>query len=415
MAGEREQRKGSFSVMVKPVGSACSMRCSYCYYLNTDIDARSARMDTETLARLIRGYIEASEGPVLSFTWHGGEPSLAGLDFYREAVRIQREYLPKGWECWNSLQTNGLELDGEWCDFLAENGFDVGISLDGFEALHDLYRKDAAGNGTYARVSASVHRLKERGILPDLLCTVTEETAGHPREVYRALKAFETGWMQFIPILVRDGAGGYTRESVRPESYGSFLKEVFFEWLYHDLGETEVQFFSEMALVLSGNEANLCTMRESCGDVPVIERDGGVYACDHFVDRAHKIGDLAEESLLSAVSSPAQKAFGELKRRLPERCADCPYRKLCNGGCPKDRQAPDSPTVLCEGLKTFFAYAVPRLGRAMELSSQRKHNDEIMSVLKREEQERVRRISRNDPCPCGSGLKYKNCCLRFRP
>ena len=420
--------KRSFALMVKPVGALCSMRCAYCYYLNTDIDTRTARMDRDLLETMIRSYIDASGGPVVSFTWHGGEPALAGLGFYREAVRLQKKYLPDGWECWNSLQTNGLALDDEWCAFLAENRFDVGISIDGTGPLHDRYRKDASGAGTYTRVYEAVQRLKRYGILPDLLCTVTEETAAQGKEVYRNLKAMETGWMQFIPIVVRDGSGRVSPVSVTPEAYGRFLKEVFFEWVFHDLGKTEVQLFSEMALVLSGNEANLCTMKETCGEVPVVERDGGVYACDHFVNRAHKIGDLTENSLEEITASGKQKAFGDEKRKLPGECLSCPYRKLCNGGCPKDRffpreegdetpgAHPDSaPYYLCKGYRYFFDYAVPRLKRVMELSSQRKQNEEIMKILTAEERAALRKLSRNDPCPCGSGLKYKNCCIRYCP
>ena len=415
----------SLALMVKPAGSVCNMRCSYCYYLGTDIDVKAARMDKETLQRMIRGYFEASDGPVYSFTWHGGEPTVAGLDFYREAVRLQKEYLPEGRECWNSLQTNGLLLDDEWCDFLRDSHFDVGISIDGTQAVHDLFRKDTNGEGTYKRVKAAVSRLMSRGIRPDLLCTVTQETARHGAEVYEALRDLGTGWMQFIPIVIRSdrqegeapGEAVSNREpvfpSVSPQQYGRFLKEVFANWFYHDMGRTEVQFFSEMALVLAGGEASLCTMRSVCGEVPVIERDGGVYACDHFVQRAFKTGDLAEDTLSEIVSR--QNTLGEAKQKLlTGRCRSCEYLKLCSGGCLKDRFLPqenDYPLYyLCDGLLSFFSYAVPRLRSAMELSAKHVGPESIMEKLAAEEKERYRKISRNDPCPCGSGLKFKNCC-----
>ncbi|MBQ6395821.1 MAG: anaerobic sulfatase maturase [Atopobiaceae bacterium] len=446
--------KPHFAVMVKPIGSVCNMRCSYCYYLSTAIDVSAARMDPPTLEQLIKSYIEGTAGPVLSFTWHGGEPTLAGLPFFRTAVELQKRSLPEGWECWNSLQTNGLELDDEWCDFIAQNHWDVGLSIDGTRFIHDTNRRTASGGPTYERVSASIERLKERGIKPDLLCTVTSATAQHGREVYRALRDFGTGWMQFIPIVVRlDEVGtacgdnsGYTRsedaartepvlspESVSPMAYGRFLKDVFFEWFYHDMDSCEVQLFSEMALVLAGREANLCWMRKSCGEVPVVERDGGVYACDHFVADEHRIGSVFDGDLGATLRSEAQRAFGSRKRDLlNEVCRSCPHLDLCHGGCPKDwfhapagssEGADDTAETasgqgnyyLCEGLRYFFDYARPRLLGAMRLSAQGKKPDEIMRVMRERERELHRSVNRNDPCPCGSGLKFKNCCQRYRP
>ena len=410
-----------FVVMAKPVGSACNMRCAYCYYLNTPGSSPVGRMSREVLAQMIRSYIQASEGPVVSFTWHGGEPMLAGLDFYREAVALEKAYLPEGWECWNSLQTNGLALDDEWCDFLAEAKFDVGVSLDGTQAIHDAFRADAGGSSTYARIAANVARLQARGIQPDLLCTVTSTTAAHGREVYRALRDLGTGWMQFIPIVRRDASGTVTPDSVAPRQYGSFLKDVFAEWIFHDLERAEVQLFSEMALVLSGQPANLCWMRETCGHVPVIEKDGGVYACDHFVRPEYRVGSVLKDDLAALMAAGPQLDFGLAKRDgQTAYCRACPWRKLCNGGCPKDRFAatPDGEPgqyYLCEGLRDFFAYAVPRLTAAMRLSAQRKSQREIMAELVRQERERCKGVSRNDPCPCGSGAKFKSCCQKRVP
>ena len=396
-----------FALMVKPAGSVCNLRCSYCYYLKTDIDVRSERMSYETLETMIRSYMETSDTPVYSFTWHGGEPAAAGLEFYQEAVRLQKKYLPEGKECWNSLQTNGLLLDDAWCAFLQENHFDVGLSIDGIAAVHDHFRKDAAGAPTYERTAEAVRRLKAHGIRPDLLCTVTNLTAEHAREVYRALRDFDTGWMQFIPIRVWSEP-----YSVTPENYGRFLKEVFSEWFYHDMGKTEVQLFSETALVLSGGEASLCWMRAHCGEVPVIERDGGVYSCDHFVRDDYRVGHVGE--LRAAVLSEKQQRFGDIKEALHQDCVSCPYLSLCHNGCPKDRRD-GGRYELCEGLKAYFSYAVPRLKEAMALSAKRVSPEEIMTRLTAKERAEAKKIGRNAPCPCGSGLKYKNCCMRLVP
>lgn len=410
-----------FVVMAKPVGSACNMRCSYCYYLQTEGSNPVGRMSEETLERFIGNYIASSKGPVVSFTWHGGEPTLAGLDFYREAVVLQKKLLPEGWECWNNLQTNALALDEAWCSFLQQEHFDVSLSIDGDRENHDLHRRDVLQQDTYERVASAVRMLQRYGIEPDLLCTVTSEASKNGRRIYRALRDFHTGWIQFIPIVVRRGEEGVTPESVSAASYGQFLKEVFSEWLYHDLDRTEVQLFSEMALVLSGKQANLCWMRKTCGDVPVVEKDGSVFSCDHFVRREFRLGSIRESGLSELMVSPAQIRFGREKRDgLSETCLSCPWLELCNGGCPKDRFLPlPHETVkqyfLCEGLKDFFSYAVPRLKEAMRLSMKGQTRQQIMEELTRQERERFRGLSRNDPCPCGSGKKLKKCCLQYCP
>ena len=410
-----------FTLMVKPVGNACGLRCTYCYYLHAAGSSPEGRMRTDTLRTLLKQYIAASPGPVITLTWHGGEPMLAGLDFYREAVALQKELLPEGWECWNNLQTNGILLDDSWCAFLAEERFDVGVSIDGPAFQHDLYRKDTAGNGTHAQVVRGIRLLQRHGIQPDLLCTVTGETARNGTAVYRALRDLGTGWIQFIPIVARCGDHGVTGESVSPEGYGRFLKEVFALWLYHDLDKTEVQLFSEMAAALAGQPPHLCWMRETCGRAPVIEKNGDMFACDHFVYPAHRVGSVTEAELGQLLESRQQRAFGEEKRTgLTVCCQNCPHVRLCYGGCPKDRfgTAPTGETgqyYLCEGLRSFFDYAVPRLKEAMRLSATGISREEIMRVLTAQERVRFQHVNRNDLCPCGSGRKFKHCCQGLVP
>ncbi|MCL2833619.1 MAG: radical SAM protein, partial [Treponema sp.] len=268
-----------FSVMVKPVGSLCNLRCSYCYYIDTvyeenagtsvktagsAVKTAGAVMTKEILELFIRQYIEASSGPVVSFTWHGGEPALAGLDFYRLALDLQKQYLPKGWSCWNNLQTNGVLLDEQWCSFLAKEHFDVGLSIDGVRRIHDLYRKDSGGSGTWQSAAAAVKRLQSYGVQPDLLCTVTSDTAAEPLAVYRALRDLGTGWIQFIPII-RTNAGQITPDSVSGQAYGKFLCDIFDEWALHDMGRTDIQFFAETLQIWSGGEAGLCFLAPVCG------------------------------------------------------------------------------------------------------------------------------------------------------
>jgi uncharacterized protein len=413
-----------FTVMAKPVGPRCNLACSYCYYLETEGmygGELPPKMSDGLLETYIRKYIEASPGPVVSFIWHGGEPTLAGLDFYRKAVELQRRYLPPGWSVWNNLQTNGILLDDAWCSFLAEAHFDVGLSIDGTRSIHDTYRKDHGGRGTYERVAKAARRLKAHGIRPDLLCTVTSTSAEDPVGIYRALRDLDTGWMQFIPIVRRDADGRVTPDSITPEGYGDFLCAVFDDWLRNDIGRLEIQQVAEMALVWSGGSANLCWMAPTCGRVLIVEQDGAVYSCDHFVSPEHRIGDIVTSSLAQLVDSPIQRAFGDAKRdRLPRQCRACAWLEVCNGGCPKDRfvVAQDGEmglNYLCDGLKKFFAHAEEPLRRVVELRRQGRTPNAIMADLRAEAQARWRGVGRNDPCPCGSGRKAKHCCWDKRP
>ena len=378
------------AVMAKPVGSRCNMRCTYCYYLDKgkySENKKQTRMSFDLLEKLIRQTIAASPGPVVSFTWHGGEPTLAGLDFYRKALELEKKYLPKGWEAWNNLQTNGLLLNEGWCRFLKENRFDVGLSIDGSMEVHDLNRRLPNGAGTFERVSASIRRLRETGVEPDLLCTVNEVSQGKPLEVYRALRDTGCIWVQFIPVVIRDARGGAAPGSVTPEGYGRFLTAVFDEWVRHDLGVLDVQLFAEMARIMAGGQASLCWMSPTCGHVLIAEEDGAVYSCDHFVDPEHRLGTLRDGSLARMAGGEFQRTFGLGKReKLTDECRACPYLRFCNGGCPKDRfgrSAEGQPGQywLCPGLKAFFAHAQPVLERVMAMSAQGKTSPEIMAAL----------------------------------
>ena len=377
-------------------------------------------MSSDLLETFIRQYIEASPGPVIQFTWHGGEPSLAGVEFFRRAVRLQQAYLPDGWECWNNLQTNGVLIDDEWCSFLAEAKFDVGLSLDGAAWLHDAYRKDRGGRGTYERALAAVRRLQAHGIQPDLLCTVTSTAAKEPTAVYKALRDLGTGWIQFIPIVCRDADGRVTSDSVTPEGYGRFLSAVFDEWLYNDIGRSAVQQFAEISMVWSGGTAGLCWMAPTCGRAVIVEKDGSVYSCDHFVNPEHRVGSLETAHLGELVESPIQRDFGADKQRnLPGRCRACAWLAICNGGCPKDRFIDDENGdyglyYLCDGLRQFFAHAETPLKQVTALMNKGVSPAEIMARLRAEEAEKWKGVGRNDPCPCGSGLKAKRCCMDKR-
>ncbi len=376
-----------FAVMAKPVGSSCNMNCSYCYYLHNTEGGAQGRMSDEVLEAYIRSYMTTCPGNVCSFTWHGGEPTLASLSFYKRAVEFQHKYLRPGQEVWNNLQTNGQDLDGEWLGFLKDQHFDIGLSIDGTKEVHDTFRKDTRGLPTWENARNTVKKLMDIGIRPDLLCTVTSMTAGKARETYRALRDMGTGWMQFIPIVRYMPDGTLTEDSVTPDMYGDFLINVFDEWLYEDMGRTQVQFFMEIISVLMGGAASLCTMMPVCGRVLVVEKDGGIYSCDHFVDKDHRLGNVLTDSLKDAADSEVQLSFGSMKKKgLTGYCRSCRYLRFCRGGCLKDRTAV-SPRgesghyLLCSGLRRFFDHAIPPLSYMVNRNREGAPPERIMREL----------------------------------
>ena len=373
-----------FALMVKPAGSVCNMRCRYCYYIDNQSSDRSL-MSEELLETTIRNYFESASYPLVSFIWHGGEPTLRGIDFYRKAVGLQKKYLPQGFECWNNLQTNGLSLNEEWCAFLKANHFDVGISVDGTKLIHDTYRSDASGNPTYERIRRNIQLLQRHGIRPDLLCTVTEDTAKNPLRVYDSLKSFRTGWIQFIAIVNHDGHGGVSEESVKPQTYGKFLCALFRQWVLKDLGKADIQMFIELLNVYHGGSASVCWMQETCGQALVVESNGNIYSCDHFVNEDHLLGNVRNVCLSDTLQSDLQNAFGLSKKdALSQKCISCPWLKLCHGGCLKDRIKNDHENWLCEGLAMFFAYADPVYRRIDELLGEKKKTEEIRQIIRKE-------------------------------
>ncbi len=412
-----------FVVMAKPTGPICNLSCDYCYYLEkTQLfgpDERFRASDA-VIEAYVRNNIHDSAGPVVQFSWHGGEPTLAGIDFYRRIVALQRRYLPAGWSALNNIQTNGTLLNHAWAEFLAENRFTVGISIDGPAVYHDALRRDKAGRGSHARVMRGLSILRDHGIEPDVLCTINTVTVAHPLEVYRFFRDIEVSWLQFLPVVRRSTTGEVDALCVDPDAMGEFLCTIFDEWIRHDVGRLGVQNFLESLVIWSGRRAHLCTMAETCGRVLAMEHDGSVYSCDHFVDKAHLLGRM-DDGLSALLDSSAQRAFGEAKRDwLPSVCRECPVRFACNGGCPKDRFAiaPNGEgglNYLCRGYRRFFEHIDFPMRRMAALAQQGVSIANIMSevsVINRGSPVHWPGIGRNDPCGCGSGKKYKQCCLR---
>ena len=414
-----------FVVMAKPVGPICNLDCGYCYYLGKRElfpPGEHFRMAPRVLESYISSFIASSPGPVVHFGWHGGEPTLAGIEFYRQVVELQDRYLPAGWRCLNNIQTNGTLLDERWCSFLAEHHFAVGLSIDGPANLHDASRPDRRGRPTHERAMRGLRSLRAAGIEPDVLCTLNALIAAQPTEVYRFFVDQNVQWLQFLPV-VEKAPGGVSERSVTPEGMGKFLCTIFDEWVRHDIERIGVQNFLECFLVVTGKPANLCVMSRTCGRVLAMEHDGSVYSCDHYVDPGHRLGEVMSDGLAALVGSQEQIAFGAAKHdSLPVYCRECPVGFLCHGGCPKDRFAttPDGEAglnYLCGGYRQFYSHLLPYLRRMAALVRQGRPIFEISAELEAAEHEdrlRWRTTGRNDSCPCGSGRKYKHCCLLTR-
>ncbi len=411
-----------FQVFVKPAGAICNLECRYCYYLEKERlypDVGSFRMSEEVLEDYIVQHIEASSGDVIRFSWHGGEPTVLGVDYFKRIVSLQREHGPPGRRVFNAIVTNGTLLDDEWCRFLADEGFAVGLSLDGPRELHDRYRVTKGAKPTHRQVMRGFELLRRYQVPRDILCVVHAGNVGHPQRVYRFFKQIGATYVGFLPLVERrsDLPAGVGEPTVAAEAFGSFLCTIFDEWVRHDVGRIVVQIFDEAARPIRGLEHSLCIFRETCGDIPVLEHNGDLYSCDHFVDREHLLGNIRRTRLAELLESPAQVRFGEGKRdRLPRYCLECDVRAMCNGGCPKDRfiktpAGEEGLNYLCAGYKKFFAHSRPAFEKLVPLWQAGASAEELMRVARGVEGKTSRRAGRNDPCPCGSGRKYKHCCL----
>ena len=407
-----------FHVIAKPRGPKCNLACGYCFYLPSErlYEGETAfRMSDQVLEQFVRQYIEAHQSSDVTFTWQGGEPTLMGLEFFQRALDLQRAHGKPGVRVANALQTNGLLLDGAWCEFLRDHDFLVGLSLDGPAGLHDAYRFTKDGGPSFAFAYRALTRLRRYGVEFNVLCVVNAVNARHPLRVYRFFRNEGVRHIQFIPAVQQSGAG-VTAWTVPPGAWGAFLCAIFDEWVARDVGRIYVQQFEIALEAWCGLEPSLCAHARTCGRALAVEHNGDVYACDHYVNAAHRLGNLTHDHLAQLVDSPRQQRFGRDKAdRLPRACRDCRVLFACNGGCPKDRfvRTPAGEhglNYLCEGYRGFFEHAGPRLAAMARRLRQGRPAAAIMA----DPNLRRGRLApgRNSACPCGSGKKYKLCCAR---
>jgi len=432
------KRPDAFQVMLKPAGSTCNLNCTYCYYLEKRKlfpEVKDFRMSEELLENFIRQFIEAHQVPVVTFTWQGGEPALMGLDFFRNVIKLQKKY-SGGKNIENAFQTNGTLLNDDWCKFFTDNNILVGISIDGAEHNHDRYRKTFSGGSTFKRVMKGIELLHKNKVEFNTLSVVNNYNVHYAAETYRFLKKIGSGFLQFLPVVerivlnpeddkltlvapVHDIASKLTEWSVGSADYGQFLITIFNEWVRNDVARYYVQIFDATLANYVGENPGICVFNETCGDALVMEHNGDLFSCDHFVYPEYYIGNILETPLIDMVKTQRQFDFGIDKRnKLPVYCLQCDVRYACHGECPKHRfiVTPDGRpglNYLCEGYKMFFKHVEPYMDyMAKELKNKRPPAN-VMNWIRNKENQVIKPVipERNDPCPCGSGKKFKNCCI----
>ena len=392
-------------VMLKPAGAHCNLACKYCYYLEkNNLYQNTPRhlMSDEMLEQFTREYIEAQTMPQVLFTWHGGEPLMRSIDFYKKALALQKKYA-HGKQIDNVIQTNGTLLTDEWCEFFSQNHWLVGISIDGPQKYHDHYRVTPAGKPSWEKVMQGIQLLKKHRVEWNAMAVVNAYNAEHPLEFYHFFRDNGCQYLQFTPIVERltehedgrtlasladDREIPLTDASVTPQQWGNFLCTIFDDWVRHDVGKTFVEIFDCTLANWMGVLPGICAYSKECGHAGVMEHNGDVYSCDHFVFPEYKLGNIREQSLIDMLYGEKQQAFSRLKHTsLPRQCKECDMEFACHGECPKNRFEKDKYgeqglNYLCQGYYQYYTHVAPYMDfMKRELLAQRPPAN-IMNVLK---------------------------------
>ncbi len=410
----------SFSLLVKPASADCNLRCKYCFYLDRcELYPGSTRhrMSDEVLEQMLRTYLATSQ-PQHALGWQGGEPTLMGLPFYKRVTQLQKQYGQPAIPVSNGLQTNTTLIDDAWCKHLAQYHFLVGVSIDGPAAIHDHYRVNADGQGAHADVMRGLEALKRNRVEYNVLTLVSQSNVRQPREVYHYLRdELGVNFHQYIECVEFDPTGGLMPFAVNAAEWGNFLCEIFDEWwACGDTRRVSVRLFDSVLAALVDRQINVCSMGRDCRQYLVVEYNGDVYPCDFFVRPELKLGNVMEQSWEEMLASPLYAEFGARKRQWNEACDSCRYLPLCGGCCPKNRPDhgadPRKLSTLCQGWKQFYAHTMDRFE---QLAGEVMRERAGMAAMQQPPQGAAPSgppvaPGRNDPCPCGSGRKFKKCC-----
>jgi uncharacterized protein len=435
----------AYHLLVKPTGAICNLDCKYCFFLSKEMlyPGSRFRMADELLETYIKQLLESHQVPEVIIAWQGGEPTLMGLDFFKRSAELAEKYKRPGQRISHTMQTNGTKLDDDWCAFFKAHNFLIGLSVDGPKEIHDTYRVNKGGAGSFDQVMRGWEYLRQHGVEYNILCTVHAANADYPLELYRFFRdELETQFVQFIPIVERattnllplanqgwsERPGGerplylqegdlVTERSVQAEQYGRFLIEIFEEWVRHDVGRVYVQLF-DVTLGSWVGQHNLCIFSPTCGNALALEHNGDLYSCDHYVEPDYLLGNIKDSHMIELIASDKQRQFGQDKMTsLPRYCRECEVRFACHGGCPKNRfiKTPDGEpglNYLCAGYMMFFNHVNRPMTIMANLLREGRAPAEIMKLYAEEDEQQERafaQVGRNDPCPCGSGKKFKRC------
>lgn len=407
------------SILVKPAGPDCNMGCAYCFYLEKAelfSESRTHRMSENILEEMIKQVMSQGEQQV-SFGWQGGEPTLMSIPFFEKVIEFQKSY-GSGHSVGNGLQTNGILIEKRWAKFLSTYSFLVGLSLDGPEHIHDRYRLLRNGKGSWSQVVDRAKLLLDSDVEVNALTVLNDYSVKFPEEIYAFLKSIGLNYMQFIPCVEKDPKDPSQTAffSVSPEKYGEFLCKLFDLWkadFVENVPTTSIRYFDSVFYNYVELPAPDCTLGKSCGVYVVVEYNGNVYSCDFFVEPGWKLGNVMEDKLIFMLNSEHQKKFGQKKAALPRDCKECRWLRYCWGGCTKDRQnnpQEKSMNYLCTSYKMFFSHADAQMSKMAEEWKGQQNLAGKKQMGREPSLTASNKIGRNDPCPCGSGQKYKKCC-----
>ncbi len=371
-----------FNIMVFPNGPICNMDCEYCYYKekrNLYNNKNNMKMSYELLELFIKNYLDLHPGINIPFIWQGGEPTLRGFDFFQKAVCFQKKYLPNGKRYRNIIQTNGINLDEKWIHFFKKENFLIGLSLDGPENIHRYYRTDEQGKDHFKKIINNLILLKKYRIDTNILCVINKQNIKDPLRLYDFFKNLNIDFIQFIP-LVELNKPNY---SIDPINYADFLIKVFNKWIKDGYGKVHIQIFEEILNAWFNGNTNICYFKKECGNSMVLEHNGDLYSCDHFVNPNHKLGNIKEDSFQKLISSTKQIEFGKYKsKNLSNKCRECEYYFICHGGCLKNRRIDNNyENYLCEGYKKLFKYTEPYMKIIVKGIKNKKTPTEIQKNL----------------------------------